>query len=73
MKRTVKTTLSVYTVDISSRRIKGEKNGCAALNVANGAMRSAQANVKTGLVSPALAVSTARVIYMIFLSLTFKF
>jgi hypothetical protein len=50
-----------------------EKNGCAALNVANGAMRIVQANVKTGLISPALTVSTFRVIYMTFLSMTFKF
>jgi hypothetical protein len=65
MKRTMKTTLSVCTVDIYSRRIKGEKNGCAALNVANGAMRSAQANVDTGLIPPAVTVSTARVVFNI--------
>jgi hypothetical protein len=41
-----------------------ERNGCAALNVANGAMRSVQANVKTGLSSPAVTLSTTRVIYM---------
>jgi hypothetical protein len=57
-------------LDIYSQRIKEERNWCGALNVANGAMRSVQTNVETGLTisSAAMAVSTARVIYMEFLS-----
>jgi hypothetical protein len=33
---------SVCTVDISSQRTGEERNGCAAINVANGAMRDVQ-------------------------------
>jgi hypothetical protein len=39
MKKTVKMKHSVCTLDISSQIIKEEANGCAAENVANGAMR----------------------------------
>jgi hypothetical protein len=60
--------LSVCGVSISSQRIKEERNGCAALNVANCAIRSVQATVKTGLSSPATTISTASVNYMAFLS-----
>jgi hypothetical protein len=74
MKRKVKTTLSVCTVNISSQRINEEKNGSAALNVTNGAMRSVQVNVKTGLTSPAVTVLTTSVIYVTFTSnLSFQF
>jgi hypothetical protein len=58
---------SVCSEDIASQRIKVERNGCTALNAANGATRSVQANVKPGLSSAALAVSKTTVIYMIFL------
>jgi hypothetical protein len=58
---------SVSSVDISSQRTKEERNGCAALNVTNGAMRSTQANVKTGLGSPEVTGSS-RVIYTTVLS-----
>jgi hypothetical protein len=65
---------NVCSVDISSHRIKVERNGCAALNVANGATRSVQANVESGFGSPAMTVSTTRVIYMTFLSnVSFQF
>jgi hypothetical protein len=74
MKRTVKTTHSVCTVNISSQRINEEKNRCAALNATNGAMSSVQANVKTGLTSPAVTVLTTRVIYVTFTTnLSFQF
>lgn len=56
MKSRVKKTLCAYTIDVSSRRIKGEKNGCGSLNVANCTIRSEQVNVKTGIISPALTV-----------------
>jgi hypothetical protein len=46
-------------VDISSQRIKEERNGCAAPNVANGAM-SVKANLKAGLSSPSVTLSTTR-------------
>lgn len=40
-------------MDIPSQR-KEDRNGCAALNVANDAMRNVRANVKTRLRSPAV-------------------
>jgi hypothetical protein len=46
---------------------------CAALNVVSGAMRSAQANARTGLTSSALTASTVKVIYVKFPSITLKF
>jgi hypothetical protein len=46
---------------------RGGEKWCASLNV-NGAMRSVQANMKAGLSSFAVTVSTPRVIFMLFLS-----
>jgi hypothetical protein len=63
--------------------MKEERNGRAELNVAIGAMRNDHVNVKTGLSSPAVTVSTTGVSYVTFLShfsfslvelaITFKF
>jgi hypothetical protein len=33
-------------MDVSFQRIRKERNGCAAINVANGAVSSVEANVK---------------------------
>lgn len=52
--------------------IRGESR-CAALYVANGAMRRVQANMNTGLISPAMTISKATIIYITFLSIAFKF
>jgi hypothetical protein len=58
---------SVCTVEIYCQSIKEEKNGFASPNV-NGAVRSVQANMKTGLHSSAVTILTPRVLYMSFLS-----
>jgi hypothetical protein len=50
---------SLSTADISSQRIKEKKNVCPALKDVTVAMRSVQANVKTGLISPEVTVLTA--------------
>jgi hypothetical protein len=55
---------SVTSIDVSSQRTEKERNECAALNVATGATRSVQTNVKTELMSHAVSVSTTAVIYM---------
>jgi hypothetical protein len=59
---------SVCSAIGSSQRMIEERNGCAELNVANGAMRSVQKNVKTGLSSSAVTVSTTGVSYVTYLS-----
>jgi hypothetical protein len=43
---------------------------CAALDVANDVIMNVRADVKTGLSSPAVTVSTTRVIYMTFLQIS---
>jgi hypothetical protein len=56
---------SVGRIDMSSQRTENERNRCAALNVVNGTTMSVQTNVKIELMSLAVSVSTAAVIYMI--------
>jgi hypothetical protein len=59
---------SVCSANIFSQRMIEARNGCPALNVANGAVRSVEENVKPGLSSLAVTVSTTGVPYVNFIS-----